>query len=309
MFGLNTITKDIFMENNLNLYYIFYVAARTQNISAAARELYISQPAISKAISKLEQNLETTLFIRNSRGVCLTPEGEMLYEQVHTAFHCIQTGEEKIRLANELGIGHLSIGASTTLCKYVLLPYLKEFTRQNPHIQISISCQSSMETLEALNKNTIDIGLIGYPDSKSNLELLPVMEIHDTFVTTDRYLNNFKKRDPLIKDSIIKNATFIMLNKDNMTRKYVDANLSASQIELHNIIEASNMDLLIEFCKTDLGIACVLREFVMEELKNGILKEIRILKNPPGRHIGFAYHSQTPKDNPSLALFLEMLQK
>ena len=96
------------MENNLNLYYIFYAVAKAKNISGAAKELYISQPAISKAISKLEQNLDTTLFIRNSRGVCLTSEGEMLYEQVHTAFNCIRTGEEKIRLSNELGMGHLS---------------------------------------------------------------------------------------------------------------------------------------------------------------------------------------------------------
>lgn len=296
------------MENNLNLYYIFYAVAKTKNISGAAKELYISQPAISKAISKLEQNLNTTLFIRNSRGVCLTPEGEMLFEQIHTAFHCIRTGEEKIRLSNELGMGHLSIGVSTTLCKYILLPYLKEFTRSNPHIQISISCQSSTETLEALMNNTIDIGLIGYPDSKSSLELLPVMEIHDTFVTTDNYLNNFKKRDPLIKESIIKNATFIMLNKENMTRKHVDTNLSASQIELNNIIEASNMDLLIEFCKTDLGIACVIKEFIEEELKSGQLKEVKILKNPPGRNIGFAYHPQTLKDNSSLARFLECVK-
>lgn len=297
------------MENNLNLYYIFYAVAKAKNISGAAKELYISQPAISKAISKLEQNLDTTLFIRNSRGVCLTPEGEMLYEQVHTAFNCIRTGEEKIRLSNELGIGHLSIGVSTTLCKYVLLPYLKEFTAKNPHVQVSISCQSSSETLEALNNNTIDIGLIGYPDSKHNLELLPVMEIHDTFVTTDNYLNNFKKRDSLVKESIVKNATFIMLNKENMTRKHVDANLSAASIELNNIIEASNMDLLIEFCKTDLGIACVLREFVLDELKSGVLKEVRILKNPPGRNIGFAYHPQTVKDNPSLGLFLDMIKE
>ncbi len=296
------------MENNLNLYYIFYAVAKAKNISGAAKELYISQPAISKAISKLEQNLDTTLFIRNSRGVSLTLEGEMLYDQVHTAFHCIQTGEEKIRLANRLGMGHLSIGVSTTLCKYVLLPYLKEFTAKNPHIQISISCQSSAETLEALNNNAIDIGLISYPDSKHNLELLPVSEIHDTFVTTDNYLNNFKKRDALVKESIIKNATFIMLNKENMTRKHVDANLSAAQIELENIMEASNMDLLIDFCKTDLGIACVIREFVLEELKSGILKEVRILKNPPGRNIGFAYHSQSTKENPSLTLFLDTIR-
>jgi len=67
------------MDNNLNLYHIFYTVANCKNISAAAKELYISQPAISKAISKLEQNLDTKLFIRNSRGVSLTTEGELLF--------------------------------------------------------------------------------------------------------------------------------------------------------------------------------------------------------------------------------------
>ncbi|MCI7557559.1 MAG: LysR family transcriptional regulator, partial [Lachnospiraceae bacterium] len=111
------------MINSLNLYYIFYQVAVSKNITAAARELYISQPAISKAISKLEQSLNTTLFIRNSRGVTLTLEGEILFEQIHNAFQCIYAGENQLKLASELGVGHISIGVSTTLCKYVLLPY------------------------------------------------------------------------------------------------------------------------------------------------------------------------------------------
>ena len=80
------------MENNLNLYHIFYTVAKNKNISLAAKELYISQPAISKAISKLENNLETTLFIRSSRGVTLTEEGAILFEQVRNAFLLLTTG-------------------------------------------------------------------------------------------------------------------------------------------------------------------------------------------------------------------------
>ena len=215
-------------NNNLNLYHIFYTVANCKNISAAAKELYISQPAISKAISKLEQNLDTKLFIRNSRGVSLTTEGELLFEQVQTAFSCIKTGEEKVRLAGQLGIGHLSIGVSTTLCKYVLLPYLQEFTQNNPHIQISISCQSSTETLEALQNGNVDIGLIGYPEGKNNLEYYPVMNIHDVFVTTQNYIDNFKKRGALNKTSIMDNATFMLLNKENITRKYIDSHMFIS---------------------------------------------------------------------------------
>ncbi len=70
------------MEQNLSSYRIFYAVANTENISRAAKELYISQPAISKSIQKLEENLGVKLFERSSRGVTLTPEGELLYTHV-----------------------------------------------------------------------------------------------------------------------------------------------------------------------------------------------------------------------------------
>ena len=294
-----------FVENNLNLYYIFYSVANCKNISGAAKELYISQPAISKAISKLEQNLNTTLFIRNSRGVTLTPEGELLYEQIKSAFQCIHTGEEKIKQINELGVGHLSIGVSTTLCKYVLLPYLKEFVKENPHIKISILCQSSLETIDALENNQIDIGLIGYPDNRNSLTYSPVLEIHDAFVTTQNYLDNFSLRENLTREELIKNATFMMLNKENITRKYVDSKLILNQVHLQNIIEVSNMDLLIDFAKIDLGISCVIKEFVKNDIENGSLKLLSIVPKISGRKIGLAYLPQKIKENPSAARFLK----
>ena len=118
------------MDQNLSLYKVFYTVANTGNISKAATELFISQPAISKSIRKLEQSLDVTLFSRNSRGVQLTEEGELLYDYVQRAFYALQTGEERLKKINELGIGHLHIGVSSTLCKYMLLPYLKEFIAQ-----------------------------------------------------------------------------------------------------------------------------------------------------------------------------------
>ena len=178
------------MESNLNLYYIFYTVAECKNISAAAKALYISQPAISKAISKLESNLDTTLFIRNSRGVTLTQEGEYLYEQVKHAFVCIRNGEERIKKMNELGVGHITIGVSTTLCKFVLLPYLNEYIKKNPHIKIKICCQTSSETITALENGSIDIGFIGLPEKMKGLVSAPLLEIHDTFVTTRNYLDH-----------------------------------------------------------------------------------------------------------------------
>ena len=93
------------MNQNLSLYRIFYATALAGNISKAADELFISQPAISQSIKKLEQSLDTALFVRSSRGVQLTEEGELLFSHVKSAFQTLEAGEHQLRLRRELGMG------------------------------------------------------------------------------------------------------------------------------------------------------------------------------------------------------------
>ena len=281
------------MENNLNLYYIFYTVALHKNISGAAKELYISQPAISKAISKLEQSLDVILFHRSSRGVTLTMEGELLFTQVQTAFSAIRHGEEQLKKVNELGISQISIGVSITLCKYVLLPYLQQFVKDNPHIKVTITCHPTMETLRDIDNSVTDIGVVGIPSLPNGLTYIPFREIQDTFVTTDRYLENLKIRVGNDRKAILNNATFMMLNKENISRKYVDMYLSSHQITMDNIIEVNTMDLLIELAKIDLGIACVIKDFVKDELDDHSLTEVSLGRAIPKRKLGLVYKDDT----------------
>src|SRR5699024_5973787 len=109
-YHIATIQKGVPMQENLSLYHIFYTVARTGNISGAAKELFISQPAISKSIRKLEENLNTILFLRNSRGVTLTRDGELLYTHVRSAFDSLSLGEQLLARNHELGISQLRIG-------------------------------------------------------------------------------------------------------------------------------------------------------------------------------------------------------
>lgn len=281
------------MENNLNLYYIFYTVALHKNISGAAKELYISQPAISKAISKLEQSLDVILFHRSSRGVTLTMEGELLFTQVQTAFSAIRHGEEQLKKVNELGISQISIGVSITLCKYVLLPYLQQFVKDNSHIKVTITCHPTMETLRDIDNSVTDIGVVGIPSLPNGLTYIPFREIQDTFVTTDRYLENLKIRVGNDRKAILNNATFMMLNKENISRKYVDMYLSSHQITMDNIIEINTMDLLIELAKIDLGIACVIKDFVKDELDDHSLTEVSLGRAIPKRKLGLVYKDDT----------------
>ena len=277
------------MNQNLSSYKIFYTVANTGNISKAAKELYISQPAISKSIQKLEESIGARLFERSSRGVTLTDAGELLYTHVKSAFETLTLGEDKLRRSIELGVGHLTIGVSSTLCKYVLLPYLKEFIKQYPHINISISCQSTNQTLKLLEEGKLDVGLIGKPYILKNIDFYGLHEIEDIFVATRNYLHNLSIRG-IRKDQILQNATLMLLDKENMTRQYIDDYFQRTHISLQDIIEVSNMDLVIEMAKVSLGVGCVIKEFVREELENGTLVEIPLGIPIHKREIGFAYN-------------------
>lgn len=290
------------MNQNLSSYRIFYTVANTGNISKAAKELYISQPAISKSIQKLEEGVGCRLFSRSSRGVVLTDEGKLLYDHVRTAFETLTLGEEKLKRSIELGVGHLKIGVSSTLCKYLLLPYLKEFIRENPHISISISCQSTNDTLKLIEDNKIDIGLIGKPTNVKNIHFDFLEEIEDIFVATKDYIRNLHARG-IGKDQILSNATLMLLDKNNMTRQYIDDYLQEHQIPVRDSIDISNMDLLIDFARIGAGVACVIKNFVRDDLAAGTLAEIPLDIPIHKREVGFAYRT-TAKPSKSLAEFI-----
>ena len=269
------------MEQHLSQYRIFYEVARCGNISRAAKELYISQPAISKAIGKLEESLGTRLFLRNSRGVQLTPEGNVLFQHVAAAFDSLSRGEKELKRIHDFHIGQLKIGVSNTLCKYVLLPYLKSFVEKYPHVNITIESQSTAHTLEMLEARKIDIGLVAEPRARRGLNFTPVMEIHDGFVCTPAYMENLTLREGPAPD-IFKTGNIMLLDRSNMSRKHLDTYLSDRDIEVNQLLEVTDMALLIEFARIGLGIACVILDFVSDDLKTGPSWRSRWMRRSPG---------------------------
>lgn len=300
------------MENqsSLSQYQIFNKVAETGNISSAAKELFISQPAISKSIRRLEASLNVTLFSRSSRGVRLTEEGKLLYEYTREAFHSLSEGEAALRQFHKLGVGHIRIGVSTTLCKYLLLPYLKDFVAHFPHIRFTIQCQSTFQTIELLNAGKIDIGLIGRPENLRTLTFQPVGEIEDVFVATDTYLENLRLREGRLPqgDELLSVGNLMLLDEKNITRVYIDNYFASHQIHTGQILEVSSMDLLIEFARTGLGIACVIREFIEADLASGQLSIIPLSSPIQKREVGFSYAKNHDLSG-SVLRFIEFTQK
>lgn len=273
------------MKENLSLYHIFYIVGKTGNISLAAKELYISQPAVSRAIQKLETNLDTQLFKRSSRGVFLTADGRLLFDKIKAAFELVAEGENSIIHNRSRKIPHLRLGTSTTLCRYVLLSYLKPYISAYPQVRISISCQDTYQTLRLLEEEKIDVGLIGKPRNLHGCCFRPIMKVNDTFVAATQYLSAQQQLYP--DEPLSHNAVFMMLGEENISRQTINSRLREHNMEPVHILEVSTMDLLIQFAETGLGIAGVVRQFVEKELEKGSLSEVPMGFTFPEREIGF----------------------
>ena len=290
------------MEQNLSQYRIFFEVAKAGNISKAAKILYISQPAISKAISKLEDGLGITLFLRNSRGVSLTMEGQVLYEHIARAFDSIYMAEKQLDRIKNFNMGKLSIGTSNTVCKHVMLDYLKNFVNKYPHVMLSISTQSSLKTTTMIEDDLLDLGLVVSPAYKKSLNFHPIREVHDIFVATPEYINNLRLREGDDVD-LFSAGNVMLLDRSNATRTHVDSYLNMYGIQIRQLLEVTNLDLLIEFSKIGIGIGCVIKEFVLKEIEEGSLIEVPLPTAIPTRQVGFAYLHSNP--NPMLKVFLE----
>lgn len=299
----------------LNSYRIFLAAAETGSISAASEQLYISQPAVSKSVSQLESTLGTRLFDRTGKGVSLTYEGRVLYEQVKSAFGLLEAGEEKIRRINELGIGQLKIGASAAFCKYMLLPFLNGFVHENPHINISIECCSSAQTLKLLRNRQIDIALMVRPEDTSGMEIISLGEIEDIFIASGAYLENLELRDGIGGSSgaekernLFAAANVMLLDSDNLTRQHIDRYFAENGISPSHIIEVSSIDLLMDFARTGLGIGSAIREFADEMLRSGEVVEVPLEKPIRKREVVFAA-LKTPEPSRAAEKFFEYMRE
>jgi len=287
---INIIYRNENMENidNLSRYKIFLAVAECKSISRAAAQLYISQPAVSITIKKLEDNLNTTLFIRKSKGVELTENGRKLYDNARRAFNILSDTEDRLRFHQNTG--YLRIAASNVLCKHFLMPYLKEFTSLYPNTDISITCTSSAAACSMLEQCTIDLALAAKPKHTGTAIYHSLGVIEYIFVCTPLYRDKLKCDN----EKIFERANIILLDKDNVSRKHLNHYYAQNKISPLHILEVNEMDMLIEFAKMGIGVSCVVKQFVEHELNTGLLTEIELSKPIPPHEIGLLYNPIQP---------------
>lgn len=274
--------------DNLAKYKIFLSVAENKSISKAAEQLFISQPAVSITIKKLEESLNTTLFIRKSKGVELTEKGRHLYDSSKKALSILHETENLLRFPQNTG--YLRIAASNVLCKYFLMPYLKEFTNVYPSTDISITCTSSVNACSMIEECNIDLALVAKPENSRIMKYHSIGFIEYIFVCTPTYRDKLNCKN----DDIFEYANIMLLNKDNVSRMHLNNYYAQNNIMPLHILEVNDMDLLIAFAKMGIGISCVVKQFVAKELQTGSLIKIQLSKPIPKREIGFIYNEIQP---------------
>ena len=152
------------MDINYELYKVFYYVASSLSFSEASKRLFISQSAVSQSIKVLEKKMKRKLFIRSTKKVQLTPEGEILLKHIEPAMNLIRRGEMQLLEADSLNGGQLRIGASDTICRYYLVPYLNQFHKEFPNVHIKVINQTSIKCVELLQNGQADFIVVNYPN-------------------------------------------------------------------------------------------------------------------------------------------------
>lgn len=286
--------------DNLARYRIFVEVADCGSISKAAERLYISQPAVSMTIKKLEDSLSVTLFIRKTHGVTLTEKGRFLYDSARIALNALSDAEENLRQLKSTG--RLRIAASNVLCKYILMPYLEKFTNKYPDTDVSITCTSSANAHTMLEECSIDLALMAKPDNIGSLSYYSLGEIEDVFVCTPSYL---KRIDCKMSD-VFSHGNIMLLNESNVSRMHINNYYAENNITPSHILEVNEMDMLIEFAKIGIGISCVVKQFIKDELESGKLIEIQLPKPIPAREIGFLYNQNIQPVNENISRLINI---
>ena len=292
------------MSVKLELYRVFKEVAETGNISVAAKNLYLSQSAVSQSVKQLETALQARLFARSPRGVSLTSEGQMLYQYVRSALGLLATGEDKLSQAQQLLLGTLVIGASDTVTSQFLVPYLDDFHRLHPGIRLKIVSGRSAKVLSMLKSGAVDIAFASSP-ADSAVESWPCFATHSAFVAGSGYDCDF---DHVYTRREIADFPLILLERKASSRVFLEQEFLKHGVTLSPEIELSSRSLLVSLAHIGLGVAGVTLEFVQKALESGDIRALKTDFTIPARSVDMCtLRDVTP--TAAAAAFMEMVRQ
>lgn len=278
------------MDINYELYKVFYHVAISLSFSEASKHLFISQSAVSQSIKVLEKKLNQPLFIRSTKKVQLTPEGEILMRHIEPAMNLIQKGEAQLLEAATTG-GQIRIGASDTICRYFLIPYLRRFHKSFPNAHIKVINQTSVKCAELLKNGLVDLVVVNYPNNYlgNTASVIKIRSFHDKFIAGDAF-EELRGRKLTFRQLI--RYPILMLDKNSTTNEFLHQLFQQHQLDLVPEIELTSNDLLIDLARIGLGIAFVPDYCITDETEGIYVLDTE--EELPQRELALAYNEHLP---------------
>lgn len=296
------------MNIDYEWYRYFYAVVKEGSFSKAADRLCVTQPAVSQAVRRLEENAGVCLFVRRSKTLTLTKAGQRLFSFVERGVGSFRAGENFLeRLADPNG-GEVTVGVSEAACRFFLLPYIGELRRLYPDIRLNIREGSTPQSIEALSRGEIDCALILTPPR------LPVSSIRTTPLKKCRFglyaAESFT--DAPTTPLSIKEYTahpFLMLDEKTVTGKIIDKFFTACDTRPNTPIILSSVGLVKDFLLLGFGISILLEDYVGEELRNECLTVLPVREPLPQCSLALATNTEMPSSPASDTFFRFMQSK
>ena len=287
------------MDINYELYKVFYYVATTLSFSEASKKLYISQSAVSQSIKALEGKLSQTLFIRSTKKVRLTPEGEILLRHIEPAISLIRRGESQLLESITTG-GQIRIAASDTICRYFLVPYIERFHQTFPNLHIKVINATSIRCVDILKNSQADFIVVNYPNAYLNnlWSIKRIKQFRDVFVANQSFA---QLKDRKLSLAELSEYPLLMLDKQSTTSEFLHSLFQQHQLELVPEAELSSNDLLIDLARIGLGVAFVPDYCVPENSEDLFIVETR--ESLPQRELAVVYNDKLPV-SPAVTEFL-----
>ena len=291
------------MDINYELYKVFYHVALSLSFSEASKQLFISQSAVSQSIKTLERKLDQRLFIRSTKKVQLTPEGEILMRHIEPAMNLIQKGENQLLDSSSTG-GQIRIGASDTICRYFLIPYLERFHKAFPGAHIKVVNQTSTKCAELLRNGLVDIIVVNYPNNHLGTasSVLKIRKFKDVFIAGTPF---HELKDRTLSFAELLRYPILMLDKNSTTNEFLHHVFQQHQLDLVPEIELTSNDLLIDLARIGLGIAFV-PDYCISDTGDELFL-LRTKEDMPARELAVAYNEHLPLSKASVE-FLSYFQ-
>jgi len=274
------------MDNiNLNSLKIFLEVANSKSFLDASNKLFISQPAISKSMSKLEEDLGILLFYRANKGISLTPSGEILYKYLKDTKDLLLSCERVLISMNDIEEGRIIIGVQSHIVRNYLMDKIDHFRLKHPKIVIELIDLSTSSLIERLEERKIDFIVDSTPIETvyNNIEINPICSLKTCFVKSVNNKKQIKNMKELEEENIILPAARSSLRK-NLNRCFND-----SEVNINPILEFETEELIIDATRRNLGVGYVVKSAIKYLVEAKILEYIEIEEELPKMEINLVF--------------------